>query len=115
MAKVSIPVASTANEFDGLSDSQHRGAIAPNVLLADTTRWLSPARLAIGLTKAGCHVSAVCPTVGHPLRKTTAIRRIFSYSGFHPIDSLTSAIEAAQPQIVIPCDDRAVQHLHELF
>jgi hypothetical protein len=30
------------------------------------------------------------------------------------VDSLKAAIEATEPQIIIPCDDRAAQHLHEL-
>lgn len=57
----------------------------------------------------------MCPTRGHPLLKTSVVRRTFPYSGVRPLDSLVSAIEATKPQIVIPCDDRAVEHLHELY
>ena len=88
--------------------------MTPKVLLADTTRWHNAARLAIGLAKAGCNVSIVCPT-HHPVLKTSAVREIFSYSGLRPLSSLVAAIEATNPQIVIPCDDRAVRHLHELY
>jgi len=88
--------------------------MAPKVLLADTTRWPTATRLAIGLAKAGCNVSAVCPT-HHPLLKTSAVREIFSYSGLRPLGSLVAAIEATNPQIIIPCDDRTVHHLHELY
>ncbi|MGC1943663.1 MAG: ATP-grasp domain-containing protein, partial [Candidatus Acidiferrales bacterium] len=89
--------------------------MAPHVLLTDTNRWPSPARLAIRLAKAGCNVFAVCPRRGHPLMKTSVVKRTFSYSGVHPLDSLAAAIEETNPQIIIPCDDRGVEHLHELY
>jgi hypothetical protein len=89
--------------------------VTPKVLLTATNRWPCAARLAIGLSKAGCNVSAVCPTRGHPLLKTRAVRQTFPYSGLRPLDSLVAAIEAADPQIIIPCDDPGVQHLHELY
>ncbi len=84
------------------------------ILLTDTTRWPCAARLAIGLSKAGGSVFAVCPTRGHPLLKTRVVRQTFPYSGLHPLESLETAIEATKPEIIIPCDDRGVQHLHEL-
>jgi hypothetical protein len=43
------------------------------------------------------------------------VRRTFPYSGLRPLDSLVAAIEATDPQIIIPCDDRGVEHLHELY
>jgi hypothetical protein len=85
----------------------------PRVLLTDTTRWALASRLAIGLAKVGFDVFAVCPT-HHPLLKTRAVRQKFSYSGLRPLDSLVTAIEATKPQVVIPCDDRSTEHLHEL-
>src|SRR5712664_3859510 len=94
---------------------ENRGAAAPKVLLTDTNRWPSPARLAIGLSKVGCRVSAICPTRGHPLLYTRVVQQTFPYSSLRPLESLVAAIEATAPQIIIPCDDRGVQHLHELF
>jgi hypothetical protein len=91
------------------------GAAAPKVLLTDTNRWPTPARLAIGLSKAGCHVSGVCPTRGHPLLHTRVVQQTFPYSSLRPLESLVAAIEVAAPQLIIPCNDLAVQHLHELF
>lgn len=84
------------------------------VLLTDTNRWAAPARLAIALADAGCNVFAVCRTPGHPLLKTRAVRRTFPYRGLRPLDSLVAAIDAVQPDLIVPCDDRGVQHLHEL-
>jgi hypothetical protein len=87
---------------------------SPKVLLTDTSRWALAARLAISLAKAGCEVFAICPA-RHPLLRTRAVKRTFRYSGIRPLESLRAAIEQAQPQVIIACDDRGVQHLHELY
>src|SRR6202030_3367743 len=100
---------------EGVSNAKGRGAAGPKVLLTATNRWPSTARLAIGLTKAGCRVSAACPKQGHPLSATSVVHEVLPYDSIHPLDSLQSAILAVNPQIVIPSDDRGVQHLHELF
>ena len=88
---------------------------APRVLLTDTNRWALSARLAISLSEVGCQVSAVCPTPGHPLLKTRAVQQTFPYSGLHPLESLTAAIEAVDPDIIVPACDRGVRHLHKLY
>ncbi len=90
------------------------GAGSPRVLLTGTNRWAAPARIAIGLAKAGCEVSAICPTPAHPLLKTRVVRQTFPYGGPLSLDSLAAAIEATRPAIIIPCDDRGVRHLHNL-
>lgn len=89
--------------------------MAIRVLLTSTHRWPSPARLAIGLSKAGCDVTAICPTRNHPLLKTRAVGRILEYGAFSPIGSLVRAIESTAPDIIVPCDDRGVEHLHQLY
>jgi hypothetical protein len=90
------------------------GPSAPRLLLTDTNRWPAPARLAVGLSRAGFNVSAICMRPGHPLLKTRAVRQTFRYSGIHPLQSLKTAIEVTDPQIVVPCDERGVRHLHQL-
>jgi ATP-grasp domain len=95
------------------SNSVGNMTAAPKVLLAENSGWSVVAMLAVRLAKAGVHVSAVCPA-HHPLLKTRAVRQIFPYSALHPLDSLNAAIEAANPDFIIPCDDRAVPHVHEL-
>jgi hypothetical protein len=97
-------------------DSNHKGraAVTPKVLLVNTIRWHNAARLAINLSEAGCIVSAVCPT-HHPILKTSVVQGVFSYSGLRPLGSLRTAIDATAPSIIVPCDDLAVQHLHELY
>ncbi|HEV2456003.1 MAG TPA: ATP-grasp domain-containing protein [Verrucomicrobiae bacterium] len=86
---------------------------APKVLLAETYRWPFTALFALDLAKAGCDISFVCPS-HHPVLKTRAVRQIFRYSGLRPLQSLEAAIDATGPDLIIPCDDRAVEHLHEL-
>lgn len=89
--------------------------LAPTVLLTDTSKVATASRLAIALSKAGLQVDAVCPKRNHLLSKTRAVRKTYPYSWIDPLASIEEAIEAAQPSIVIPCDDRGVQDLHELY
>jgi hypothetical protein len=79
----------------------------------DTARWAAPARLGVDLSRAGADVSFLCPR-HHPVLKARAVSRTFHFSSRHPLDSIQAAIEASNPDIVIPCDDRSVQFLHEL-
>jgi hypothetical protein len=94
--------------------SSETAAAAPKVLLLENSRWSVVAMLAVRLAKAGMNVFAVCP-VHHPLLKTRAVQKIFPYSALHPLESLNDAVEAVNPDIIIPSDDRAVGHLHELY
>ncbi len=59
------------------------------------------------------NVSALCPP-GHPLRFVAGIGSIYSYQGLASIDLLRAAIRAAQPALIVPCDDMAVWQLHAL-
>jgi ATP-grasp domain-containing protein len=86
----------------------------PKILLTTTTRWPSPARLMIGFSGVGLVVSIVCPAHGHPSQKVRVVHNTFPYKPLAPLDSLADAIEAAKPDIIIPCDDLGVRHLHEL-
>lgn len=86
----------------------------PTILLATTDRWYPTARVAIALAKAGCVVDAVCPA-GHPFGMTRAVRHMHDYNGLAPVMSFARAIRAVNPDIVIPGDDLATWHLHELY
>jgi hypothetical protein len=92
---------------------ENRLAVIPKVLLADTTRWAGATRLALGLSKVGIGVVVVCPS-RHPILKTRKRFTTFHYSSVRPEQSLLAAIEASQPDIVVPCDERAAHHLREL-
>jgi hypothetical protein len=88
--------------------------LKPTILLATTSRWYPTARLSMALARAGCTVEAVCPS-RHPLAKTRAVRRTFSYNGLTPLQSFARAIAATKPDMVIPGDDLATKHLHSLY
>ena len=88
--------------------------VKPTALVATTYKWYPTARLAVALAKAGFQVEAVCPS-GHPMFKTSAVRERHSYSVLSPVRSFAAAILATKPDLVIPGDDIAVQHLHRLY
>jgi hypothetical protein len=88
----------------------------PRVLIAATSRWIPTARLAMALAQAGCLVDAVCPA-GHPLEKVRirGIGKAYRYRGLLALRSIEHAIAAARPALIIPGDDLATSHLHELW
>jgi hypothetical protein len=88
--------------------------VKPTVLIATTSQWFPTARLAMALAKAGFTVKAVCPS-RHPMFKTSAVSERYSYRGLMPLASFAAAIAAAKPDLVIPGDDLATQHLHQLY
>ena len=49
------------------------------------------------------------------LRKTTGVRSIHTYRGLSPLVCISEAIAASNPDLIIPSDDIAVQHLHDLY
>lgn len=85
----------------------------PTVLIVTTVRWFPTARLAVTLANAGFTVDAVCPS-RHPLVKTHAVHQTYGYHGLRPLASLRDAIAAAKPDLIVPGDDLATQHLHLL-
>jgi hypothetical protein len=72
------------------------------------------ARLAVALANAGFRVEALCPP-RHPVGKILAASRIHTYQGVTPLRSLVRAIAAGKPDLVVPGDDLATRHLHELY
>ncbi len=86
----------------------------PTVLIAATSRWIPTARLAMALAQAGWAVDAVCPE-GHPLATISGIRKIYPYRSLAPLPWLALAIQAARPELIIPGDDLATSHLHQLY
>lgn len=80
------------------------------VLLATTTDWPFPARIAMAFAELGWHVEAVC-WHGNPLTRTGAVRFTHHYAALRPVAALSRAIERSAADIVVPCDDRALMHL----
>src|SRR5271168_2758850 len=88
--------------------------MALKILIATTTWWAMPARLALGFAQSGALVSGVFPG-GSPLEKLCSLQDRFCYSATFSVNSLRKAIEAVDPDLIVPCDDRVVGHLHELY
>ncbi|MFZ3332323.1 MAG: ATP-grasp domain-containing protein [Candidatus Acidiferrales bacterium] len=86
----------------------------PTALIATTARWFPTARLAVALEKAGFTIDAVCPS-NHPLAKTEVVRKMFSYRGMDALASFADAITAVEPDVIVPGDDLATQHLQILY
>jgi Carbamoyl-phosphate synthase L chain, ATP binding domain len=87
--------------------------VKPTVLIVTTTNWVPTARLAVALANAGFRVEALCPP-GHPLSATHAATRTQTYRGLAPLQSLVRAIATSKPDLVVPGDDLAAHHLHDL-
>jgi hypothetical protein len=103
----------TAINLHAVRISNLRDPLIPTVLLATTARWFPTARLATALAAAGFRVEAVCPS-GHPLSKTGVAERNHAYNGLRPLHSFASAIAATRPDFIVPGDDLATPHLHQL-
>jgi ATP-grasp domain/Phosphoribosylglycinamide synthetase, ATP-grasp (A) domain len=86
----------------------------PVVLIFATARWFSTARLAMGLANAGFTVDALC-LPQHPLAKTSIVPRPHIFNPVAPLSSVANAISACKPTIVVPADDLAAYHLHQLY
>ena len=100
--------------------SRQRGAQGPSlpgrpvVLIVSTAWWAFPARIAMECHARGLSVASLCGR-GHPLLKTVSVQRHFRYAALHPLRTLARAIAASEACVVVPCDDRALMHLHQLF
>lgn len=87
---------------------------APRVLVTTTRRWLSTTRLALELSECGFTVYALCPA-GHSLARVSFVSRAYQHNAFRPLGSLQKAIEACQPDFLIPSDEDSVAQLHRLY
>ncbi|HEX6494683.1 MAG TPA: hypothetical protein VF018_04315, partial [Acidobacteriaceae bacterium] len=85
----------------------------PHLLLLATQRWATAARLGLAMRAVGFRVSIWSP-YGHPLLLTGAVDRHHAYRTFETLDSLEAAVIAADPQLIVPCDDLATFHLQQL-
>jgi hypothetical protein len=68
----------------------------------------------VALANAGFRVEALCPPK-HVIEETRSASRIHTYNGLTPLRSLTDAISMAEPALILPADDLAAFHLHELY
>jgi carbamoylphosphate synthase large subunit len=83
-------------------------------MLASTCPWPAAAKLAVAFAGTSCRVCSVAPN-DHALNHTTAVSERFRYHPSRPLRSLADAVAAAKPDLIIPNDERAVEHLHRLY
>lgn len=83
------------------------------VLLATTVDWPSTARLAGAFAALGAAVDAVFPA-GHVIGVSRHPSRAYRYRPLNGLSSFARAINAAAPDLVVPCDDRALALLLKL-
>jgi hypothetical protein len=84
------------------------------VLLLSSIGWPSVARLAYGFAHAGCSVDVLAPA-GAAILASRYVARHHRYRALSPLASMQSAIDAAAPQLVVCCDDRALAQLLALY
>lgn len=90
------------------------GEMTLRVLLAHSMLWPNVARLAMAFRKAGFEVD-VLALAGHPIHRMHSPNRTFEYRPTSPYSAIKEAIAASQPDLIVPCDDRVVAHLHRLY
>jgi hypothetical protein len=84
------------------------------VLLVTTVDWTSTARYAGGFAAASWSVEALCPRRA-PARLSRYVGECHPYRPLLAIRSLRKALAKSQPDLVVPCDDRAVGLLLKLY
>lgn len=88
--------------------------MARKILLYATLKWPSAARYAGGFAAAGCDVYALSPD-GAPVQSSRYVSGNHLYRPLRPLRSLRKAISRTAPDLIVPCDDRAVRHLLRLY
>src|SRR5436190_10119900 len=87
--------------------------VQPRILITSTNWWPLAARLAAAFGASGAHVGVICPH-GSPMLSVNSVREAFRYDALSPIQAVAGAIRATEPDLVVPCDERALAHLHAL-
>jgi hypothetical protein len=88
--------------------------MTPKILIFHTLEWSNAARMALAFREAGCAVYALCRRK-HPLRAIRSLKQIYTYKPLARIRSLREALIGCVPDLIVPCDDRAVVLLHRLY
>jgi hypothetical protein len=83
------------------------------ILLTTSMDWPNAARLAGAFAQAGARVEALFPR-HHPMRASRYLSGGHAYSPLTPLETLRRAIAASAPDLIVPCDDRAVLQLLQL-
>jgi len=84
--------------------------MASKVLISTTMTWAAPARLAGAFAACGAIIEALAPR-RHPVGASQALSRLHSYRPLQALSGLREVLEESLPDLIVPCDDRAVRHL----
>lgn len=84
------------------------------VLLFTTVDWTSTARYAGGFAAAFWSVAALCPR-HTPVRKSRYAGEFHLYRPLRALHSLRKILASSTPDLVVPCDDRAVTLLLKFY
>jgi hypothetical protein len=84
------------------------------ILLSTTVSWASTARHAAGFALTGAEVEALAPRHA-PVTASRYVSASYVHRPILGLASLRQAIERAAPDLIVPCDDRAVANLLKLY
>jgi len=84
------------------------------ILISTTLKWTSTARHAAGFALAGATVEAVAPD-GAPVTESRYVSASHLYRPILARASLKEAIRRSEPDLIVSCDDRAVETLLSLY
>lgn len=84
--------------------------MSSKVLIVATMPWPSAARLAGAFAGIGWTADALAPA-GASVHRSRFARTVRRHSAFAPLAALARAIAECAPDLVVPCDDRAVRQL----
>ena len=84
------------------------------ILLSATEDWPNATHYADGFSAAGCEVAAFAPRSA-PAHASGFVAKSLFYRPLAPVQSLRAAIEAARPDLIVSCDERALITLLKLY
>ena len=61
--------------------------------------------------RCGCNISGARKSTG---QNNCGYKKVCIPALFQPLESLLEAVSQTRPEMIVPCDDRAVTHLHQL-
>lgn len=80
------------------------------ILLSTTVIWPAPARLAGAFAACGAIVEAFAPR-RHAVSESRSLSCLHPYRPLQAFSGLREVLEKSKPDLIVPCDDRAVRHL----
>jgi carbamoylphosphate synthase large subunit len=88
--------------------------MACKVLISTTVRWTSTARHAAGFALSGAAVDVIAPD-GAPATQSRYVHQSHVYRPIFARQSLRKAIQQSAPDLIVACDDRAVENMLSLY